>query len=101
MPLKQLQPTIALLGWSQRLADQVDGTDSAVVERPATFGHLKMDIAATHHWFGLVTPPTRMIQSTGNSLLAVTHNFGVSSVHSKCFFLGWVSVSYSPANTSI
>jgi hypothetical protein len=49
-----------------------------------------MNIAATHHGFGLVTPPTLRIQSTRNSLLAVTYDFGVSSVHSKCFF-SWLS----------
>ena len=90
MPLKQLQPTIDLLGQSEPLAHQVDGADSAVVDRPVTFGHLKMDIAATHHRFGLVTPPTLRIQSTRNSLLAVPYDFGVSSVHSKCFF-SWLS----------
>jgi hypothetical protein len=45
-----------------------------------------MDIAGAHHRFGLFAPPTLRIQSTRNSLLAVTHDFGVSSIHSKCFF---------------
>jgi hypothetical protein len=45
-----------------------------------------MDIAGAHHRFGLFTPPTLRIQSTRNSLLAVPQNFGVSSIHSKCFF---------------
>jgi hypothetical protein len=54
-----------------------------------------MDIAATHHWFGLVTPPTRMIQSTGNSLLAVTPDFGEVLFTRNAFFLGWVRLATS------
>jgi hypothetical protein len=44
----------------------------------------------TNDGFGLVTPPPLRIQSTRNSLLAVTYDLGVSSSHSKCFF-SWLS----------
>ena len=60
--------------------------DAAVVCCPTPVGHLNMDITGTHHRCRLFTPPTLMIQSTLDSLLAVTQDFWVNSIHSKCFF---------------
>src|SRR6478735_1835429 len=92
MPLEQLQPAIDFLGQTHPLAHQVDGADAAVVDRPAPVGHLKMDVAGAHHRRLCLSPPTLGIQTAFDSALAVSQDFAVSSVHSKCFFLGWVSL---------
>src|SRR5271157_6011395 len=64
--------------------------DASVVDRSSPLGHLKMDIAAAHHRRRLVVPAPVRIQPLFNSTLAIAEDFGVSSLHSKCFlfFLG-------------
>src|SRR6476469_7500010 len=49
-----------------------------------------MDVAGAHHRRLGVNPSTLGIQTAFDSALAVSQDFAVSSVHSKCFFLGWV-----------
>ena len=86
MSLEQLHPRINLLGQAQFLAHQVHGPDATIVERPAPFGHLKMDVGGPHHRRLCVSPATFRIQTAFDSTLAVSQDFGVSSVHSKCYF---------------
>jgi hypothetical protein len=59
-------------------------------------GHLEMDVVAAEHRLGLLRPATFCVQAARDSLLAVTQDFGIGSVHSKCHFsLGLVSLSTS------
>jgi hypothetical protein len=75
--------------------------DAAVVYRPATFGHLKMDVAGAHHRCRLFTPPPLRIQTTFDSALAITQDFRVTSSHSKCLSsLAWLALSL-PSKPSI
>jgi hypothetical protein len=90
---EQVQPLINLARQAQFVAQQVEGPDAAAADRPASLGHLKMDVAAAEHRLGLLRPPAFCVQAARDSLLAVTQDFGIGSVHSKChFFLGLVSL---------
>jgi hypothetical protein len=71
---------------SRDATHHVHGTNATIVERPAPFGHLKMDVGGAHHRCLCDSPPTLGIQTTFDSTLAVTQDFRVGSVHSKCFF---------------
>ena len=86
---EQVQPLINLASQAQFVAHEVYGADAAAADRPAPLGHFKMDVAAAEHRLGLLRPAAFRIQAARDSLLAVTHDFGIGSVHSKCHF-PWV-----------
>ena len=93
---EQVQPLINLASQAQFVAHQVYGPDAAAADRLAPLGHFKMGVAAAEHGLGLRFPPAFWIQAARDSLLAVTQDFGISSLHSKCHFvLGLVSLSTS------
>ena len=83
---EQVQPLINLASQAQLVAHEVYGPDAAAADRPAPLGHFKVDVAGAQHGLGLLRPAAFCVQAARDSLLAVTQDFGIGSVHSKCHF---------------
>src|SRR5215204_7103075 len=91
---------IDLLDQAQRLHHRVHRSDASVAGCSDFAAQLVMNIAAAHHRLRLALP-VAWSQSSFDSALAVTEDFGVVSAHSKCHFHGCFECLNKPISTNV
>ncbi len=79
---EQLQVLIQILDQSQALHHQMHRSNPAAVHPLGSLSHLILNVAGLEHRPRLILPVLGL-QAALNSVLAVTEDFGVASIHSK------------------